>query len=58
MTARLNFPSFSGEPMPPPVLSMDDYAAFVEFYLETFSDPERYNSWLNQPGIAVPFRLR
>lgn len=53
---KLNFPILKGDPMPPPVLSMDEYADFVEFYLETFRGQEEDEAG-EENKIRVPFKL-
>lgn len=55
---KLNFPILKGNPMPPPVLSMDEYADFVQFYIENLLDRESYEKERAKGRITVPFKLK
>ena len=41
----LNLPNYKGPSFPAPILSMDEYFEFVEWYRENFFDKEVYEFW-------------
>ncbi|GEM_PF-5566419 len=55
----LKFPDFSKEPpLPPPVISMDEYVEFCEYYVRNLVDRKTYEREQQRSTIKVPFRLK
>ena len=57
MKAKLNFPVIKGDPMPPPVLSMDQYADFVDFMRLHILDEKDWERQKENRRMRTPFRL-
>lgn len=55
---RLNLPVFDGPTPPPPVLSMDQYVEFVEFYVKELLNWKAYEDLVRRTRVNVPFRLK
>ena len=55
---KLNFPVFKEPGPPPPILSMDDYARFVQFFVENLLNRQAYNQERKRSIVSVPFRLK
>lgn len=56
---KLNLPIIKGNPLPPPKLSMDEYAQFVLFYQKAFpaQAADRAREWKKR-SVDVPFKLK
>lgn len=55
---ELKFPVIKGNPMPPPVLSMDQYVEFVQFFVQHLMDRKAYEEDRKLSVVNVPFRLK
>ena len=54
----LNLPdTHSATPQPDRILSMEEYLAFVQFYLENVMDKESYFRWKKTIAVSAPFKL-
>lgn len=56
---KLNLPIIKGNPLPPPKLTMDEYARFVLFYQKAFpvQAADRKREW-EKRRVNVPFKLK
>ena len=55
---RLNLPVFDGPGPPPPVLTMDQYVEFVEFYAKELLNWKAYEDLVRRTRVNAPFRLK
>ena len=55
---KLKFPIIKGDPMPPPILSMDRYVRFVEMFIQSFLNRKDYEEQKKRSVVTVPFKLR
>lgn len=56
---KLNFPVFKEPPPPPPILSMNEYAKFVRFFIEkNLLKRDAYEEERRKAAVNVPFRLK
>ena len=53
----LKFPIIKGNPMPPPVLSMDQYVEFVQFFVQHLNQ-KAYEEDRRLSIVNVAFRLK
>ena len=58
MEEKLNFPVFK-KPLPgPPILTMDQYVQFVEFFVKHLLNLEAYHEEKKHALVDVPFQLK
>ena len=55
---KLKFPVIKGNPMPPPVLSMNEYFKFVEFFAQNLMNHQAYEKDRRLSIVNVPFQLK
>lgn len=57
MNGRLSFPIIKEDFMPPPVMSMNEYADFVDFIRLHLLDEKSWERQKDNRRMRVPFRL-
>ena len=55
---KLNFPVFKEPLPPPPILPMDQYVKFVQFFVAELMNQAAYLEEKKRGVVTVPFRLK
>lgn len=55
---KLNFPVFEEPLPPPPVFTMNEYARFIQFFVENLLNREAYDKERKEGVVNIPFRLK